>query len=92
MILIHFSGERFGTAFLYSMVKLSYSFVVFISFALQFYVPVSFLWPWISDNWLNRYKGTRSMVYLELCFRYALVWILCFISVIVPHLGSGAAH
>ena len=70
------------------MVKLSYSFVVFISFALQFYVPITFLWPWILENWLQRYEGTKSLVYFELIFRYLLVWILCAISVCVPHLGT----
>jgi len=75
-------------SFLYSMVKLSYSFVVFISFALQFYVPITFLWPWILEHWLRRYEGRKSLVYFELLFRYLLVWVLCAISICVPHLDD----
>lgn len=75
-------------AFLYSFVKLSYSFVVFISFALQFYVPISFMWPSMADSCFGKYKGKRTIIYLELVFRYSIVWILCLLSVFVPFLDD----
>ena len=35
---------------LYSATKILYSCVIFISFAVQFYVPITFLWPAFKDK------------------------------------------
>ena len=35
---------------IYASVKILYSFVIFISFAVQFYVPITFLWPSVQSK------------------------------------------
>ena len=52
---------------LYASVKILYSFVIFISFAIQFYVPISFLWPSIRDK-LCSTSGTSSLTISHLTY------------------------
>lgn len=70
---------------LYASVKILYSFVIFISFAIQFYVPISFLWPSIRDKLCST---SEHMLLFEMLFRYMLVMFICALAIAIPDLGD----
>jgi len=72
---------------LYASVKMLYVFVIFVSFAIQFYVPITFLWPPIKERYLAD-KSTRQQFGWELCFRYLLVFAICGMAIGIPELGD----
>ena len=43
---------------LYASVKILYTCVIFVSFAVQFYVPITFLWPPLKEKYLMGASGT----------------------------------
>ena len=42
---------------LYASVKILYTCVIFVSFAVQFYVPITFLWPPLKEKYLMGASG-----------------------------------
>ena len=42
---------------LYASVKILYTCVIFVSFAIQFYVPITFLWPPLKEKYLMGSSG-----------------------------------
>lgn len=72
---------------LYASVKILYSSVIFVSFAVQFYVPITFLWPPIENKYLQG-KSDKSIMIWDLCFRYVLVIFICALAIAIPDLGD----
>jgi len=70
---------------LYSATKILYSCVIFISFAVQFYVPITFLWPAFKDKFC---PSTAHPVRNELFFRYLLVALTGGMAILIPDLGD----
>jgi len=70
---------------LYSATKILYSCVIFISFAVQFYVPITFLWPAFKDKFC---PSTAHPVRNELFFRYVLVALTGGMAILIPDLGD----
>ena len=60
---------------LYLSVRLMFAVSLFISYGLQFYVPVSIIWPLI-DKKMER-KGRLLPWYSEYIFRLILVCVTC---------------
>ena len=54
---------------IYAWVKILYSLVIFVSFAVQFYVPITFLWPPLKSKYLAE-RSPRAQVGWELGFRW----------------------
>ncbi|XP_064608550.1 neutral amino acid uniporter 4-like [Liolophura sinensis] len=67
---------------LYVLVKVMFSVAVFITYALQFYVPVNIYWPLIEE----RIRNQRLKFYGQYIFRAVLVLLTLCIAVLVPHL------
>ena len=67
---------------LYLSVKLIFAGAIFISYGLQFYVPVDIMWPkirsWLSPGFLRRYGeyGLRVLFALFTC-KLKIVILLC---------------
>lgn len=53
---------------IYASVKILYSLVIFVSFAVQFYVPITFLWPPLKSKYLAE-SSPRAQLGWELGFR-----------------------
>ncbi|CAG5130944.1 unnamed protein product, partial [Candidula unifasciata] len=67
---------------LYLSVLLMYSLAIFISYNIQFYVPVAIMWPKIK----RRLKNKTLRKYGEYPFRILLVLVTLGFSLAVPHL------
>uniref|UniRef100_A0A8C6K8P2 Solute carrier family 36 member 1 n=1 Tax=Nothobranchius furzeri TaxID=105023 RepID=A0A8C6K8P2_NOTFU len=65
----------------YQVVKLLYCFGIFITFALQFYVPAEIIIPHILANVPERWEKT-----VDLLVRTALVFITCTLAILIPEL------
>ena len=65
-------------------VKLMFGLAIFLTFALQFYVPINILWPSIV-SWQKLENRPRTL-YLELLFRAALVCLTFGIAAAIPKL------
>lgn len=69
---------------LYICVKLMFALSLFISYGLQFYVPINIIWPFIVET-CDR-KKIHVAPYLEYLFRFAVVVGVCGLSALIPHL------
>uniref|UniRef100_A0A1A8JR59 Solute carrier family 36 (Proton/amino acid symporter), member 1 n=2 Tax=Nothobranchius kuhntae TaxID=321403 RepID=A0A1A8JR59_NOTKU len=65
----------------YQVVKLLYCFGIFITFALQFYVPAEIIIPRILANVPERWEKT-----VDLLVRTTLVFITCTLAILIPEL------
>ncbi|XP_028315971.1 proton-coupled amino acid transporter 1 isoform X2 [Gouania willdenowi] len=66
---------------MYQVVKLLYCFGIFITFALQFYVPAEILIPPVLSRLSERWKKT-----VDLLLRTMLVIFTCILAVLIPEL------
>ena len=55
---------------LYASVKILYTCVIFVSFAIQFYVPITFLWPPLKEKYLMGSSGKINPTY-----KFSSSWI-----------------
>ncbi|CAH1777563.1 unnamed protein product [Owenia fusiformis] len=69
---------------LYLAVRLKFSIAIFISYGLQFYVPLEFMWPPINEKYGDHYPWLRK--YGEYILRCLLVLLTFGISASIPHL------
>ncbi|XP_060581828.1 proton-coupled amino acid transporter 1-like [Ruditapes philippinarum] len=69
---------------LYLSVKLMFAVSLFISYGLQFYVPINIIWPFILEKAEQRGKEVPKIA--EYFFRIGLVVFTCGLSALVPHL------
>ncbi|KAI1899058.1 hypothetical protein AGOR_G00078770 [Albula goreensis] len=67
---------------LYQIVKILYCFGIFITYALQFYVPADILVP----PAVARVSGVRCKKAVDLLVRTALVILTCLLAVLIPEL------
>lgn len=65
----------------YQLVKLLYCFGIFITFALQFYVPAEILIPPVVSRVAERWERT-----VDLLMRTGLVIVTCALAVLIPEL------
>jgi len=56
--------------------RLMFALAIFLSYALQMYVPVNLIWPWIHRTFELREENPRTKTY-EMCFRAAMVTGTC---------------
>uniref|UniRef100_A0AAY4D5W1 Amino acid transporter transmembrane domain-containing protein n=1 Tax=Denticeps clupeoides TaxID=299321 RepID=A0AAY4D5W1_9TELE len=84
---LHFGDDIKGSITLnlphnsWYLVKVLYSFGVFVSFAIQFFVPVEILLRPLLEHSRNNWKQP-----VELLFRMFLVCLTCLVAVLVPRL------
>lgn len=55
------------------LVKFFVAFCIVLTFALQFFVPIQIMWPFLTD----RFGPFRSPLFAELMFRTAMVCLTC---------------
>ncbi|XP_071086834.1 neutral amino acid uniporter 4-like [Haliotis cracherodii] len=67
---------------LYLSVKLMFAISIFISYGVQFYVPMKIIWPVIESHLVSR----RLIVYGEYLLRIVLVLITFGFAILIPHL------
>ncbi|XP_074650093.1 neutral amino acid uniporter 4-like isoform X2 [Tubulanus polymorphus] len=67
---------------LYLSVKLMFPIAIFISYGLQFYVPVNIIWPTF-EQYL---RTDRQKLIGEYCFRVFLVLFTFGLAAVIPHL------
>uniref|UniRef100_A0ABM0MZG7 Proton-coupled amino acid transporter 2-like n=1 Tax=Saccoglossus kowalevskii TaxID=10224 RepID=A0ABM0MZG7_SACKO len=67
---------------LYLAVKILFSGAIFVSYGLQFYVPVDIIWPTFKNKLPEKYQ-----VFGEYVFRTILVIITLLLAVSIPKLG-----
>ncbi|XP_076335122.1 proton-coupled amino acid transporter 2-like isoform X2 [Tachypleus tridentatus] len=72
---------------LYDVVRIMFSTAIFLSYALQFYVPVQFIWPYIQKKGelSKRLSSTQEKI-LEYALRAALVTITFVLAAAIPKL------
>jgi len=61
----------------------SYSFAIFLSYAIQFYVPIQLMFPTIKSRISQRYQYP-----VEIAFRIAIILITYAFAVLIPELDS----
>ncbi|KAK3577264.1 hypothetical protein CHS0354_030549 [Potamilus streckersoni] len=64
------------------LVKVLFAVSIFISYGLQFYVPIEIIWPWLEQKSNSR----RYRRYGERIFRIIMVLITFGIALLVPHI------
>nr|XP_022326805.1 proton-coupled amino acid transporter 2-like [Crassostrea virginica] len=67
---------------LYQLVLLMFSISLFISFALQLYVPIKIIWPKIERHLVSKKKKNLG----EYCLRIILVLFTAIVAIVVPEL------
>ena len=87
--------ERLGARAVFLIVKFYYSYAIFASFLIQFYVPMDFLEPPLNKlmrmNKLQYYfprHHNKIRVGVENCFRALLVMITASMAAAIPDLGD----
>ena len=71
---------------IYQSVKILYSFVIFISYAIQLYVPVQILLPKFEKKLYSLMKIDR--IQSEYVIRILLIIFTCLLAILVPDLGD----
>jgi len=63
---------------LFLSVKLMFAISLFISYGLQFYVPVNIMWPFIAEKLQEKFSFVKNnYVTSERIFRIILVILIC---------------
>ncbi|XP_063702405.1 proton-coupled amino acid transporter-like protein CG1139 isoform X2 [Culicoides brevitarsis] len=73
-----------GTDLLAQMVRLAMALAIFLSYGLQFYVPINIIGPWIR-NQMNTHQSQEIAEYL---MRVGLVIFTFLLAAIIPNLGA----
>lgn len=61
---------------LYETCRLMFAIAIFLSYAIQFYVPFNIIWPWVQERYRLKSDTQRTNI-IELCLRASLVTITC---------------
>ncbi|KAJ8028001.1 Proton-coupled amino acid transporter 1 [Holothuria leucospilota] len=67
----------------YEFVKLIFVAAIFVTYAVQFYVPADVLWPFVKRHIPYRYHGVGNYL-----FRAALVFFTLVLAVVIPQLAN----
>ncbi|XP_059157200.1 proton-coupled amino acid transporter 2-like isoform X3 [Physella acuta] len=70
---------------LYQLVNVSFAVAVFISVAVQFYVPINVVWP-VIENWFLHRTSSPAFQVLEYLTRAVLLIIIFSIATLAPHI------
>ncbi|XP_022244683.1 proton-coupled amino acid transporter 1-like isoform X2 [Limulus polyphemus] len=72
---------------LYDVVRIMFSIAIFLSYALQFYVPMQFIWPYIQKKGkLSERLSSKQEQMLEYVLRIGLVTITFGLAAAIPKL------
>ncbi|XP_074601892.1 proton-coupled amino acid transporter 1-like isoform X1 [Brevipalpus obovatus] len=71
----------------YAVVQLMFSVAIFLSYGLQFYVPLEIMWPWFVEKFDLNVEDTRTTVF-ETVLRSVLVSFTFLIAAMVPELDT----
>ncbi|XP_027201601.2 proton-coupled amino acid transporter 2-like [Dermatophagoides pteronyssinus] len=70
---------------LYQSCKVIFACAIFLSYAIQFYVPVQIIWPWICQKFQLK-EGTKKTNTIEYFFRAGLVTFTVALAAAIPKL------
>lgn len=60
---------------LYLSVKLMFALSIFLTYAIQFYVPVNIIWSFLDEK--AKKRGSSLPAYTEYALRFTLVLLTC---------------
>lgn len=61
---------------LYEICRLMFALAIFLSYAIQFYVPINIIWPWAQQKFQLKPEAKQTRI-IELCTRSGLVIFTC---------------
>lgn len=66
------------------VVRLMFAVAIFLSYALQLYVPISIIWPFLKKKFDVGQCSSKKQLILELCLRALLVFITFVLASVIP--------
>ncbi|GIY54168.1 hypothetical protein CEXT_466891 [Caerostris extrusa] len=68
------------------LIRLMFALAIFLSYALQLYVPLSIIWPFLKKKFNLQRFSDRQQLSLELVLRTVLVFITFLMAIAIPNL------
>lgn len=71
----------------YAIVQLMFTIAIFLSYAVQFYVPINIMWPYFATKY-ELVSGERKTILLDTVLRTLLISLTFLIARLVPELDT----